>query len=264
MDLRLSFNEVSSEYDRLRPHYPDALSPDLIAYSMLNAEKDALEIGIGSGQATLPFLRTGCGIVSVEIGDKLAEYTQGKFASFERFKVINQDFESVSLASDSFDLVYSASAFHWIDPKVGIPKVYRLLKGGGVFAWISVTPAPAERRMYDELQKVYENYNRYFGRNKPEFDRSLEVQKEQSCRVDTFKNNGFVELTDKLYHGTRAFSARDYAALCGTYSDHRAIPERDRTRFLSEIEDVVDRCGGTFTFADTFLLCMGKKPNLGT
>lgn len=48
MDLRLTFNEVPAEYDRLRPLYPDMLSADLIAYSGLDATKKVLEIGIGA------------------------------------------------------------------------------------------------------------------------------------------------------------------------------------------------------------------------
>lgn len=259
MDLRLTFNEVSEEYGRLRPHYPDALSSDLIVYSMLDATKKALEIGIGAGQATLPFLKTGCELYAVEIGDQLARYSREKFASYEHFKVLNQDFESVLLNENSFDLIYSASAFHWIKPEIGFPKVNRLLKRGGVFAWISVQPAPAYRRMHDELEKVYAKYSRYFGGDKPEFDRSPDVKRNQSYRVNAFRQYGFIEIVDKLYHGTRTLNASDYATLCGTYSDHRAIPEVDRIPFLSEIEDAVNRCGGEFTFADTFLLCMGRK-----
>jgi SAM-dependent methyltransferase len=260
MDLRLTFNEVPEEYGRLRPHYPDELSYDLIAYSMLDATKKALEIGIGAGQATLPFLKTGCKLDAVEIGDRLARYSREKFASYEHFKVLNQDFESALLGEDSFDLIYSASAFHWINPEIGLPKVCQLLRSSGVFGWISVQPAPADRHMHDELEKVYEKYSRYFSGGKLEFDRTPDVQRNQSYRVNVFKQYGFIEIVDKFYHGTRTLNARDYATLCSTYSDHRAIPEVDRIPFLQEIEDAVNRCGGEFTFADTFLLCMGKKP----
>ena len=259
MDLRLTFNEVSEEYGRLRPHYPDALSSDLIAYSLLDATKKALEIGIGAGQATLPFLKTGCELLAVEIGDQLARYVREKFASYENFKVLNQDFESALLDENSYDLIYSASAFHWIKPEIGFPKIWRLLKSGGVFAWISVQPAPAQKQMHDELEKVYAKYSRYFSGDKPAFDRSPDVQRNQSYRVSAFEQYGFIEVVDKLYHGTRTLYASDYAALCGTYSDHRAIPEADRILVLSEIEDAVARCGGKFTFADTYLLCMGRK-----
>ncbi|MHB8964142.1 MAG: class I SAM-dependent methyltransferase, partial [Saccharofermentanales bacterium] len=210
MDLRLTFNEVSEEYGRLRPHYPDVLSSDLIAYSRLDATKKALEIGIGTGQATLPFLKTGCELNAVEIGDQLARYSREKFASYDHFTVLNEDFESALLDDDSFDLIYSASAFHWIRPEIGFPKVYRLLKTGGVFAWISVQPAPAHRQVHDELEKVYEKFSRYFGGDKLEFDRSPEIQRKQSYRVNSFMQYGFVEILDKLYHGTRTLNASDY------------------------------------------------------
>jgi ubiquinone/menaquinone biosynthesis C-methylase UbiE len=259
MNLCLTFNEVSNEYDRLRPRYPHELSADLIAYSRLNSTKKAIEIGIGAGQATLPFLNTGCELTAVEIGDKLAQRSREKFATYKHFKVFNQDFESILLDDDSFDLIYSASAFHWIKPEIGFPKVCRLLKSGGVFAWFSVQPAPAHRHIHDELEKVYEKYSRYFGGGKPEFDRLPEAQMKQSDRVNAFGQYGFTDIADKLYYGTRTVNASDYAALCSTYSDHRAIPEEDRIPFLQEIEDAVNRCGGEFTLADTFLLCMGRK-----
>ena len=181
-------------------------------------------------------------------------------SEYERFTVINQEFESVLLDDESFDLVYSASAFHWIKPEVGFPKVCRLLKSDGVFAWISIQPAPADRPVHDELEKVYEKYSQYFGGEKLEFDRLPEAQKKLSDRVKAFKQYGFNEIVDKLYYGTRTLNASDYATLSSTNSDHRAIPESDRIPLLREIEDAVNRCGGSFTFADTFLLCMGRKP----
>ena len=192
MDLRLAFNEVTEEYDRLRPHYPDALSSDLISYSKLNATKKALEIGIGTGQATLPFLKTGCALTAVEIGDQLARHSREKFASYELFQVLNQDFESAKLDEESFDLIYSASAFHWIKPEIGFPKVCRLLKSSGVFAWFSVRPAPAHRYLHDEIEKVYEKFGNYFGGDKPEFDKTQEVNSKQLYRVNTLDRKSVV------------------------------------------------------------------------
>lgn len=260
MDLRLTFNEVPEEYDCLRPKYPDTLSVDVIQYSMLDKTKKALEIGIGTGQATLPFLKTNCELTAIELGDKLAEFSKKKFKEYERFKVINQDFETASLEENNYDIIYSASAFHWIPPEIGFPKVYNLLKSGGVFAWFSVQPAPSQKKLYDEIQKVYSEYRKYFNYEAPQFDRIPEAQSKQLYRLNKFKQYGFTEIFDQLYSGSRTLNAKDYATLCGTYNDHRAIPEADRVIFLNKLEDAVNRCGGTFTFADTFLLCMGKKP----
>lgn len=34
--------------------------------------------------------------------------------------------------SNAYDLIYSASAFHWIPEEIGYTKVYKALKPGGV------------------------------------------------------------------------------------------------------------------------------------
>lgn len=219
-----------------------------------------MEIGIGTGQASLPFLKIGCELTAIEIGDKLAQYSREKFSEFRNFNVINQDFESVPLKENSFDFIYSASAFHWIPLEIGMPKVFRLLKSGGVFAWISVQPAPTQKHVHDEIQKVYDEYNHYFSGEKPQFNRQQEAEKKQLNRANAFKRYGFIEVEDKFYYGNRTLNACDYATLCSTYSDHRAIPEEDRIQFLQKIEEAINICGGVFTFEDAFLLCMGRKP----
>ena len=259
MDLRLTFNEGPKEYDRLRPHYPANLSAEVIRFSALDKTGKALEIGIGTGQATTPFLQTGCELTAIEIGDRLAQYSREKFAEYERFNVINQDFESVILKENSYALVYSASAFHWIPPEIGIPKVRRLLKPGGVFAWFCVQPGPTRKPLHNELQRIYMEYDHYFKVGVLPFDRVEKNREILARRAALFEQHGFIDIEEKLFCGTRSLSARDYATLCSTHSDHRAIPEPDRTQLLQKIEDAVERCGGVFTFADTFILCMGKN-----
>ena len=56
--------------------------------------KQALEIGIGTGQATLPILQTKCKLTAIEIGEKLAEYSRHKFVNFSNLEVVNIDFEN--------------------------------------------------------------------------------------------------------------------------------------------------------------------------
>lgn len=265
IDLRLTFNEDPLSYDRLRPTYADELFDDVIHFSSLNSSKNTLEIGIGTGQATLPFLKTGCKITAIEIGDNMAQFSRKKFAQFKDFEVINQDFESVELDENAYDLIYSASAFHWIPIEIGLPKVYSLLKSGGVFAWLSVQPAPAKEHgdIHEEFQKVYSRHPKYFGDEKPLLNLQMrEKQAKEKClyRSNALKQYGFVHVIDKLYYGSRTFNAEDYTTLISTYSDHKAMPEDIRIPFLQEIADVINSYGGKFTLYDTMILCMGRKP----
>lgn len=265
MDLCLTFNEVAATYDRLRPTYADALFDDVIRFSRLGGSGQALEIGIGTGQATLPFLKTGCALTAIEIGDQLAQFVRAKYAHYARFAVICQDFESVPLADDAYDLVYSASAFHWIPQENGLPKVRRVLKSGGVFAWFSVQPLPAQTHahVHEAVQRVYDRYSQFFGPQRPVLDPEVkrrQLEEKRRKRHDALAQYGFVDIRDAFYEGSRTLSATDYAALLITYSDHRAMPEESRTPFLREITEAIEGCGGTFTLSDTMLLCMGRNP----
>lgn len=266
MDLRLTFNEDALNYDRLRPSYADELFDDVIHFSDLNSSKSAVEIGIGTGQATLPFLRSGSKVTAIEIGDKLAQFSREKFAEFKTFEVINQDFESVQLDENAYDLVYSASAFHWIPKEIGLPKVYKLLKSGGVFAWFSIQPIPVEEHTYihEEMQKIYDEYSQFFVEGKPLLIspqmRQQEVEKKCLNRCNALEQYGFVDVNNKFYYGSRTFNAEDYTTLISTFSDHKAMPEENRIPFLKKISDTINRCGGKFTFFDTMILCMGRKP----
>lgn len=264
MDLRLTFNDDPINYDRLRPRYTDDLFQDVIEFSALNNKTRALEIGIGTGQATLPFLRTGSEITAIELGNKLAEYSRKKYCMFENLKVINQEFESTKLDENAHDLVYSASAFHWIPQETGIPKVKKLLKSGGVFAWFSVHPIYALKHVYihEAMQKVYRRYSDFFEEKSLLLDYETMQQLNETKRlrrINSFEEYGFIDITSKVYYSKRTLKAQDYTKLISTYSDHKAIPEKTRIKFLNEINEVIDLCGGEFTLSDTMILVMGRK-----
>ncbi|WP_310551707.1 methyltransferase domain-containing protein [Paenibacillus glufosinatiresistens] len=110
-DLRFKFDEDPLNYDRSRPAYTEAMFEDIIHYASLDKSKEALEIGVGTGQATLPFLRTGCRVTAVELGGNMARFVRDKFAEYANFQVLHTDFESYEGRSGSFDFIYSATAF---------------------------------------------------------------------------------------------------------------------------------------------------------
>jgi SAM-dependent methyltransferase len=93
-----------------------------------------VEVGIGGGQATRPILETGCTVTAVEPGEAFCTLCREKFAAYPNFSVINGKFEDVAFPEASCDLVYSASAFHWVPEEIGYRKAFGMLKSGGVFA----------------------------------------------------------------------------------------------------------------------------------
>ena len=255
MDLRFTFNEDVINYDKMRPTYVKELYENIIQFSNLDSNKKALEIGIGTGQATLPFLSTGCSLTAVELGEHMAKFSKEKFAKFHNFDVINSDFESANLKKDDYDLIYSATAFHWIPQEVGYTKVFNLLKSGGVIAlfWNHIS------RTDEELEfAMQEVYNKYKSTNKS----TIHKFSEEKCLeiAKTIKKYGFVDVGYKLYYQTRLFDAPKYMSLLNTNSDHRARPEDTRILIEKELSNVINIFGGKIEIKDTIDLYLARKP----
>ena len=154
--LEWTFNTVAAEYDRWAPGYPAALYEDLLTYKPMGMDASALEIGIGTGQATEPILKTGCTLTAVELGDELARLAEQNFAAYPNFTVVNLPFQEYTCPDESFDLIYSAGAFHWIPEDYGYSTVHRMLKSGGAFARFAKHPdyRKDDPALWEDMQKV--------------------------------------------------------------------------------------------------------------
>ncbi len=128
------FNEVAGEYDRHRPTYPDDLVDHACRVAGIERGDAVLEVGCGTGQLTRSLVDRGLRVVAVEPGRRLAALAERKLESRGAVKFVNARFEDAQLPQGPFGAVFSASAFHWIDPDVGWEKAARLLAPGGTLA----------------------------------------------------------------------------------------------------------------------------------
>ena len=133
-ELRMKFDEDEINYDRWRPGYPDELFQAVAEYAGLERGMRALEVG-DRHWAGLPALFGGrlpgdrCGA-----GRKAGSLFPGQIPKFSNLEILQGDFLKCPLQGDSFALLYSATAFHWIPEEQGYPKALRLLKSGGTLA----------------------------------------------------------------------------------------------------------------------------------
>src|SRR4051794_37957712 len=122
MTLRQTFEEAPGLYDRVRPGYPEELFEDLAERTGLRPGSRVLELGCGTGQATVPLARRGYEIVAVELGAGLADVAREKLEGFPSVHVVTAAFEAWPLPVEPFDAVVAATSFHWIDPAVRLEK----------------------------------------------------------------------------------------------------------------------------------------------
>lgn len=262
-DKRKHFDDIVENYDKIRTGYPDKLFSDIFGF-IGQGGKNALEIGAGTGKATSPFLNAGYVVTAVEIGENMAGFLREKFREYKGFKVIVSAFEDAALEEGGYDIVYAANAFHWVNAEIGCPKAFRILKSGGVFALFRYNGVPNDGdALYEEIQAAYEkHYRSYY----PSSKRPVKDVYGQPAQIlhrfgfSGLKDYGFVDVEMKLYDGTRTHSADEYIALLETMSDHRHLPESNRTALHAEIKDAVLRHGGRCGEDNTFQLYMGRKP----
>lgn len=259
--LEWTFDTVASRYEKLRPGYTEELYKMIFAYVPIDCSSNVVEVGIGGGQATLPILRTGCILTAVEYGENFSKLCEEKFKEYTNFSVITEKFENVSFSDSKYDLVYSASAFHWVPEEIGYSKVFDMLKSGGAFARFANHPYRDKGNVVlsekiDELYSKY--YYEYYGKDIKDVKEYSEEQAAQRARIAG--KYGFVDSKHALFYRTRTFSAKEYTELLGTYSDHIAIEETIRTEFFSKIEEAINQYGGSFTLYDTIDLQLARKP----
>lgn len=258
--LEWTFDTVASVYEKLRPGYVDELYRTLFEYIPINETSNVVEIGSGGGQATLPLLKTGCRLTAVEYGEQFSELLKNKFREYHNFSVITGKFEDTKFKEDVFDLVYSASAFHWIEEKAGYETVFSMLKNGGVFARFANHPYRDKENpaLSEEIDEIYdEYYNKFYNKKRQVLTEYSEKQAEERAMIAS--KYGFTDIKYKLFYRERVFSAKEYIRLLGTYSDHIAIEETTRAKFFSKIEEAINRHGGAITIYDTIDLQLARK-----
>jgi SAM-dependent methyltransferase len=132
--LRQTFNTDAELYDRARPSYPVRVVQDLARLAGIGPGSRVLEIGPGTGQLTVPLAGLGCAITAVELGPELAAVARRKLGGFTDADVVVAAYEDWPLPAEPFDAVVSATAFHWLNPRIRVPKTAAALRPGGALA----------------------------------------------------------------------------------------------------------------------------------
>ncbi len=256
MELRRSFNEDEVNYDKYRPEYPNELFEDIISYSKVKSGSNLIEIGIGTGQATLPFIQLGCNIAGIELGDNLSSFVEKKYIGYSNFKVINADFMLYPIKENFYDLIYCATAFHWLPKEEAYTKIMKSIKKGGTLALFWNHPFPNRKDDPTNIasQKIY---NKFRPSNKKQIEFS---EKDCDIRIQELLQYGFEKAEAKLYRRIRTLTTDEYIHLLNTYSDHRALDIIIKQQFETEMRKAINEVGGRINIYDTIDLYLAKKP----
>jgi SAM-dependent methyltransferase len=145
------FDRVASLYDRARPGYPVEAVRDLDGLVGIAGSGRILGIGCGTGQLTRDLAPTGAAIDCLEPGPSLAATARANLVGYPNVTVTVTGFEDFDASAGSYDVVVSATAFHWIDPCVSYAKASSLLRPGG---HLVVVAKPASLRIHRHHERA--------------------------------------------------------------------------------------------------------------
>lgn len=245
MTLRETFEEAPGLYDRVRPGYPEQLFDDLARTAGLRKGSRVLELGCGTGQATVSLAQRGYEIAAVELGAGLADVAKRNLAAFPSVTVVNIAFESWELPAEPFDLVFAATSFHWIDPAVRVAKSADALRPAGALAVVATHHvAGGDEQFFVDAQRCYERWD-------PETPPGLRVPAAADVPFDHHEldaSRRFGRVVFRRYEHEQTYSTTEYLDLLLSYSGHRAMEPAAQRSLLACIAQLIDeRHGGRIT-----------------
>lgn len=236
-----SFNTVAQLYDTYRPSYPPALVEAILSTSGIPREGQILEIGSGTGIATVLFARRGYTILCLEPGENLVKIARRKLRDFSKVDFRVTTFEDWDSEDHRFDLVISAQAFHWISKEIRFQKASQVLRAGGYVAIFWNRYPPIEAPINQRLDAVYQKYA-------PELtSRENPAEYEEGIQgwIREIEASEYVDFDGvKRFPWQESYSTSRYLGLLNTHSDHIRLPKQKRQRLLAGIAEVLEDEGG--------------------
>ena len=232
--LRATFERAAGSYHQARPQYPAELYDGLLAAADLAPGDSLLEVGCGTGKGTLPLARLGFAITCLEPGPRLAAQARHNLARYPAVQVVESSFEDWRAGDQArFDLVFAATAWHWVDPAVRYQRAWEALRPGGHLAiWTATHVVPAAGDpFFGEIQAVYDE----IGEGLPAGARFPEPGEVPDESADMEASGLFSVTTVRQIDWEVEYDAGQYIALLDTFSSHIEMAQWQRDRLYGEV-----------------------------
>ena len=270
------FDAVAEAYDRVRPGYPDELVDAACTIGALDAGCRVLEIGCGTGKLTEALAERRLVVDAVDPGENMIAFAKRRVGETSPVTFHLGRFEEVSLPDGAFDAVFSATAFHWIDPTVGWAKAAESLRPGGMIAllmhisfWEEAT-ATNDAALQEVFRKYWHDQGPWYPlRDLETIEKGVEERRDDISEVWTWL--GHHDLTNpeaailftNLQLTTAAMSQEQTAdevwSFFETTSSYYRLGPEDREALEHETRELFDRHGGALRTSELAVLITAQR-----
>ena len=230
-----SFGGAAQNYDTHRPRYPERLIDDVLASGV----RRLLDVGAGTGIASMQFVERGVDVLAVEPDNRMASVAQAKGIPLEIAA-----FEQWEPAGRRFDRVVFAASFHWVDPAVALPKIRGILRDGGKLAliWNRLRPTRPTRAEFESIYRDYMDVETHRGDGNPDEIANL------------LTAAGFT-VTQRRYPHDLHYSAQQWVDIAFTFSHQLILPAEKATELRARLAERIGPAGVSVGGDAVAILC---------
>ena len=230
-----SFGAVAREYDRARPTYPDTLVDDVVALLPGTA---VVEVGAGTGKATVLFAARGLRITCVEPDPQMAAVLRENTRDLPSISVTVSAFEDFE-AAGLFDGLLAAQSWHWTEPTRRWVKAASLLREGGLIAMFWNRTQSHLNPLAGAIAEVYDRHGisdaneSSHGTTPPAWPHD-ELEKQET----------FAEVEVRAYYSVQAYSAAQWCDYLASTSNLLIAEPSQRDALLADVARLIDEGDG--------------------
>jgi SAM-dependent methyltransferase len=266
--MRETFDTAAELYDTARPRYTAELFADLARHTGLRPGFRALEIGVGTGQATTGLLDLGADVLGIELGPALASHARDLLG--ERAEIVNGDFDNWEPEAGAFDLVLTATSWHWLDRATRTEKAARALVSGSApqaplrttrpGGWLAtIGTGHVKGGTVPFFVEVQDCYERWVPATPPNL-RQQEGREIPDLVDEVDESELFDRPAHYRYEVDIPYTTVEYLNLLRTYSDHIALPAEARNGLFECISGLIDgKYGGAISKRYLFQLRLAQR-----
>ncbi len=228
------FDEAAAAYDRYRGGYAPGLFDTLAA--LVPANGTVVEIGAGTGIATVPLAQMAAHLVALEPAPAMREIAATKLAPYPGAALIGTTFEDWEVPPASVDMIVALDAWHWVDQESGPARAARLLRPGGhlAVAW-HVRRDLRPEAFATGLQQVCDRASPVAGEwlRRAADDGAVFLPAIAATRA-------FAPIVRHEFPQPVTLAAETFAGELGTFSWVLDLPAVRRARLLDEVRELVE------------------------
>ncbi len=244
-ERREVFGEAVEQYVNARPGYPDELVDDVLSYG--DPTSDVLEVGAGTGKATVSFAARGVSLTCLEPDPRMAARLEIECAPFANVSIVVARLENWVVPM-KFDALIAAQSWHWVDPLRRWDLAHGAVRTGGTMALFWNKYIVADDAAREELAKIdrrfdVDNWSSSNGVTSETYPDEIVLQKGWPAH-DLASDARFEDLVSRRYRRSQTYSTSTYLDLLASTSSYRIIDESARLALMDEVATVIDQRGG--------------------